>query len=112
MKFFIALVLFTTFICQANAKENKKTCYGNIETYSKEIVQAGISYKLSYEIFDSKVKIRFAGHEFDAIVENGNSWKGLWITKMDNDIYFSYLPDDGGTIKFKFKENLWYSGNC
>ena len=89
-----------------------RTCQGNIETGSRQIAQTGVSYKLSYEISGSTAKIRFAGREFDAQVETGKSWTGPWVKRMDNEIYFSYLPEDGGTIKFQFAPDRWYSGNC
>ena len=94
------------------ASDITRTCQGNIETYSRQIIQAGVSYKMSFEIFGSTAKIRFAGREFDAQVEMGKSWLGPWIKRMDNEIYFSYLPEDGGTIKFEFAPDRWYSGNC
>ena len=96
----------------AVASDITRTCQGNIETYSRQIIQAGVSYKMSFEIFGSTAKIRFAGREFDAEVETGKSWKGPWVKRMDNEIYFSYLPEDGGTIKFQFAPDRWYSGNC
>lgn len=94
------------------AEDVTRSCQGNIESGSRQIVQAGVTYKLSYEVSGSTAKIRFAGKEFDARVETGKSWKGLWIKRMDNEIYFSYLPEDGGTIKFQFSSDRWYSGNC
>ena len=109
---FTALALFSVFICAAGASENDRTCYGNLETFNKQIIQAGITYKLSYEISDEKAKVRFAGREFDALAESGKSWKGLWIKRMDEGIYFSFLPEDGGTIKFQLEPDRWYSGNC
>jgi hypothetical protein len=109
---FTALALFSVFICAAGASENDRTCYGNLETFNKQIIQAGVTYKLSYEISDEKVKVRFAGREFDALAESGKSWKGIWIKRMDEGIYFSFLPEDSGTIKFQFEPDRWYSGNC
>lgn len=109
---FTALTLFSVFICTASASENSRTCNGNVETSNKQIIQAGVTYKLSYEISGTKGKVRFAGREIDALAERGKSWKGLWIKKMDEDIYFSFLPEDGGTIKFQFEPDRWYSGNC
>jgi hypothetical protein len=109
---FTVLVLFSIFIRVAGASENDRMCYGNLETFNKQLIQAGITYKLSYEISGEKAKVRFSGREFDALVESGKSWKGLWINKIDEDIYFSFLPEDGGTIKFQFEPNRWFSGNC
>ncbi len=106
------LALFSIFMCAASASENNRTCHGNIETFNKQVIQAGITYKLSYEILGTNAKVRFAGREFDALAESGKSWKGLWIKKMDEDIYFSFLPEDGGTIKFQFEPDRWFSGNC
>jgi hypothetical protein len=109
---FTALALFSVFICAACASEYDRMCYGNLETFNKQIIQAGVTYKLSYETSGAKAKVRFAGREFDALAESGKSWKGLWIKKMDEDTYFSFLPEDGGTIKFQFEPDRWYSGNC
>ena len=94
------------------ASDNERTCHGNIETGGRQITKAGVTYKLSYVVSGSKATIKFAGREFEATAETGKSWKGLWIKRIDNDIYFSFLPDDGGTIKFEFEANQWYSGNC
>ncbi len=106
------LTLFSIFICAANAAENSRTCHGNIETFNKQLIQAGVTYKLSYEVLGANAKVQFAGREFDALAESGKSWKGLWIKKMDEDVYFSFLPEDGGTIKFQFEPDRWFSGNC
>jgi hypothetical protein len=96
----------------AQSVEVTRTCQGNIETGSRQIVQAGVQYKLSYEVSGSTAKVRFAGREFDANVETGRSWAGPWFKRMDDEIYFSYLPEEGGTIKFQFSLDRWYSGNC
>ena len=96
----------------ATASEFETTCRGNIESFDKKIIQAGVTYLLRYEISGTKAKIRFAGREFDAVVETGNSWKGRWRTKGGDKDYFSFLPDDGGTIKFELEPNRWFSGNC
>ncbi|WP_422551904.1 hypothetical protein [Methylovulum miyakonense] len=47
---FTAQTLFSVFICAAGASENDRTCYGNLETFNKQIIQAKVTYKLSYEI--------------------------------------------------------------
>lgn len=105
-------MLFSAAISVAFASNNESTCQGNLETADKQIIKAGVTYKLSYSILGSIAKIQFAGREFDALAESGESWKGLWIKRIDESIYFSFLPDEGGTIKFQFEPNLWYSGNC
>jgi hypothetical protein len=112
IKTFVAIMLFSAAITIAFASENERTCQGNLETYQKQIIKAGVTYKLSYSISGEKAKVQFAGREFDALAEKGNSWKGVWIKRMDETIYFSFLPDEGGTIKFQFEPNRWYSGNC
>ena len=66
----------------------------------------------SYSLSGESAKVRFAGREFDVKAEHGKSWEGVWLNRMDDDIYFSFLPSEGGTIKFEFKPDLWYSGNC
>ncbi|MGN6829012.1 hypothetical protein [Paucibacter sp. M5-1] len=96
----------------ANAQFVDHTCLGNLETFDRQIVKAGVSYKLSYLVSGSSATVRFAGREFEAKVERGSSWQGVWVKRMDDDIYFSFLPAEGGAIKFQFQPNHWYSGNC
>lgn len=116
IKAFIVFMFFIAYTNTANAVFIERTCHGNLETFDKKIIKAGVIYKMSYEVSGREVKIRFAGREFDAQAsENPSSYKGLWIRKMiyEPDLfYFSYLPDDGGTIKFQFAPDRWYSGNC
>lgn len=95
-----------------SSAERQLSCKGNIETSHKKLVQPGVEYSLWYHISGSSSQIRFAGREFDATVKTGSSWKGQWIVRMDNEIYFSFMPDEGGSIKFEFESNRWYSGNC
>ncbi|MFO0701892.1 MAG: hypothetical protein U0236_21970 [Nitrospira sp.] len=108
----IAAVLLVFSASVVNAGEVTRSCRGNIETGDRKIVKAGVEYKISYEVNGTAARVRFAGREFDARAEKGTSWKGLWLRAMDNDIYFSYLPDEGGTIKLEFEPNRWFSGNC
>ena len=89
-----------------------RTCLGNIETFDKKILQAGVTYKLSYAVSGASAEVRFAGREFNVTAERGVSWKGVWLKRMDAEVYFSFLPDEGGTVKFQFEPNRWYSGNC
>ncbi len=99
----------------ASASEVKCICHGNIETFDKKIIKAGVSYFLWYEITGSKAKIRFAGREFDTEVAteiSGTAWKGRWFRQMNDGIYFSFLPEEGGSIKFEFESDRWFSGNC
>lgn len=108
-------ILVMAVLCFSNnvfASEAVRNCEGNLETFDKKIIQAGVSYKISYVLSGDKVRVSFAGREIEALSEVGKSWKGHWIKKIDNDTYFSFLPDDGGTIKFQFAKNEWYSGNC
>ena len=107
-----ALALFGAVVCTSGASESNRTCHGNLETGNRQIIQAGVTYKLSYDISGTKAKVRFAGREFDARAETGKSWTGVWIKRMDEGIYFSFLPEDGGAIKFQFEPDRWYSGNC
>ena len=109
---FSTFMFFNTAISAAYASENEHTCQGNLETFNRQIIKAGVTYKLSYSISGSKAQVQFAGREFDALAESGKSWKGLWIKRIDENIYFSFMPNEGGTIKFQFEPNLWYSGNC
>lgn len=108
----VVVTAFLLVASTASAAEFKLSCIGNIETYDKKILQTNVTYLLWYEISDSKAIIRFAGREFDASVEEGKSWKGFWIKSIKDDNYFSFLPDEGGTVKFEFEKNKWFSGNC
>ena len=112
IKAFTTIILLIAASSCTLASDNERTCQGNLETFDKQIIKAGVTYKLSYSIAGAKVKVQFAGREFDAHAESGETWKGLWIQRIDESIYFSYLPDKGGTIKFQLEPNLWYSGNC
>jgi hypothetical protein len=105
-------VLSAVLSSTAIASSLEVSCRGNIESFDKKIIQAGVAYSLWYEISGAKAKIRFAGREFDAVVEKGTSWKGLWIKRIEDKEYFSFLPDEGGTVKFEFEPNRWFSGNC
>lgn len=105
----LALALCSGNACAAFVERN---CLGNLETLDQQIIKAGIRYKLSYSVFGDSAKVRFAGREFDVKAEHGKSWEGIWLKRMDDDIYFSFLPNEGGTIKFRFKPDQWYSGNC
>jgi len=96
----------------ALASEFDVTCRGNIETFDKKLIQTDVTYFLRYYVSGTNAKVRFAGREFDAVIEIGSSWKGRWIKKIDDKEYFSFLPDDGGTIKLEFEPNRWFSGNC
>jgi hypothetical protein len=96
----------------AHADFIDRTCLGNLETYDQRIIKAGLSLKLSYRVTGTTAQVRFAGREFNAKAERGNSWQGHWIKRMDDEIYFSYLPTEGGNIKYQFKPNEWFSGKC
>jgi len=106
------VLLCAVFTDIALASEFDATCRGNIETFDKKIIQPGVTYLLKYDVSGTKAKITFAGREFDAVVEKGSSWEGRWIKNLEDKEYFSFLPDDGGAIKFEFEPNRWFSGNC
>lgn len=115
IRIFKPIVAFALGIILANtatAAVIETTCLGNIESFDRKIVQAGVTYLLRYEIFDTKAKITFAGHDLVALVDTGTSWKGRWIKRLEGNKYFPFLPDDGGTIKFQLEPNRWFSGNC
>jgi hypothetical protein len=112
---FICAISFVTLTVSSFASELAVTCRGNIETFDKKIVTAGVSYLLWQKVSGSKAEIRFAGKEFGvdvALATDGKAWKGRWLRKMDRNTYFSYLPDEGGTLKFEFETDRWFSGNC
>lgn len=109
---FLALVPVALTSCKNEDKEQLVQCYGNIETSANKIIKAGVVYKLRYSITDANAQINFAGREFTARAEKGNTHKGYWIKLINNDNYFSFLPEEGGTIKFQFEPNVWFSGSC
>lgn len=109
---FLLAVLLTLCSHCAVSEPVFRSCLGNIETSNRKIEKAGVSYALWYDASDTVAKIRFAGREFEARVEIGNSWDGPWFKRIDDELYFSYLPREGGTIKFAFGPNQWFSGNC
>ncbi len=37
---------------------------------------------------------------------------GHWLFASKEGLYFSSLPDDGGTLKWHFEWNVWFSGKC
>ncbi len=73
-----------------------------------------INLGLEYVLNDEIAHIVFNGKKFDAAVSKSSSgaWKGLWIKAINNQVYFSFLPDDGGQIKFEFETDRWFSGKC
>lgn len=106
------LIVSSVLPFEALARQKELTCHGNIETFDKKLIQAGVIYMVVYDTSGDVSKVRFAGREFDARAETGKSWKGLWLKRMDSMVYFSLLPEDGGAIKFQFEENRWFSGIC
>jgi hypothetical protein len=111
---FVLVIVFALHLGCASTSYVNKLCRGNLESFDKKILQSSVTYWLSYSIDGPTAKIRFAGREFDAKIEasNSKSWEGHWIKRMDDGVYFSYLPDEGGTIKFMFEGDRWFSGNC
>lgn len=95
-------------------QELARECRGNIETFHKDVIQYGVEYKLHIIVRNTTATVQFAGREFTARIDVSKSgtWKGRWIKRVDDEIYFSYLPEDGGTVKFKFSPDRWFSGNC
>lgn len=118
----VPMLLLCIYGCSPQSVGVTKECLGNLETFDKKLIQAGVSYKLHYEISGTSARVQFAGREFDAQAEKGTGWKGLWIKQMDGSpigyipkeggTYFSYLPEEGGIIKFQFEPQKWFSGNC
>jgi hypothetical protein len=43
----------------ARAEFVDRTCFGNLETFDRQIIKAGISYKLSYLMSGESAKVRF-----------------------------------------------------
>jgi hypothetical protein len=97
-------------IAHAQAKDVK--CFGNTETGDKKVLQAGIQYLLWYRIEENTAKVRVAGRELSTKVDRGSSWKGPWLKLNTEQEYFSFLPEEGGTLKFQLDKQTWYIGNC
>lgn len=99
---------------QAQAEWTQRTCLGNIETEDRLITTPGVQYKVFYDIKGETGLVSFAGRTFPAKVEYSEStWKGPWIKEFDRKSpYFSYLPDNGGEVRFEFSKDQWFAGNC
>ena len=113
--FFLGVILFATSTTSVFASAVTSTCRGNIETFDQKILTAGVTYLLWHQVTGNKAEIRFAGKEFVAdvaLATGGKAWKGRWLRNTDKPPYFSYLPDEGGTLKFEFENDRWFSGNC
>jgi hypothetical protein len=108
---FAWLISLTASLAAATT-EVQTSCKGNIETANRKIVHPGVSYFLWYSISGTAAKVRFVGRELDASVETGSSWQGRWLKRVDDAVYFSFFPDEGGTIKFQFELDRWFIGNC
>lgn len=104
--------LLQLMISNAGAEAINLFCQGDIETKDKNVLEACVFYPLRYETTGSKANIRFAGKTFVASIEQGKSRKSKAIKKIDNETYFSFLPDDGGKIRFQFDQDRWYTGSC
>ena len=87
-------------------------CLGNHETGLEKILETNVNYFLWYKFVGEKAKIRFSGREFDAKVSYGQFYEGPWLQNHGNKETFSFLPGDGGTVKFQFYDDLWFKGNC
>lgn len=112
---FICITFSAILSSSVFASEVSLTCHGNIETFDKKVVTPGVTYFLWHKISGEKAEIRFAGKEFEAEVAtaiDGKAWKGRWLRKIAGSTYFSYLPDEGGALKFEFESDRWFSGNC
>jgi len=94
------------------AQVNEVECVGNTETFDKNVVSPGTRYLLSYTLDGKRGSVKVAGREFSVAVDRGTSWKGPWLKSITEKSYFSYLPEDGGTIKIQLDPKLWFSGNC
>lgn len=109
---FFALAIAALTSCKNEEKSQLVQCHGNVETFAKEVIKTGVEYKLRYSIKDTKAQVYFAGREFLADAEKGKTYKGYWIKKISDNIYFSFMPDEGGIIKYQLEPNVWFSGNC
>lgn len=94
----------------------KAQCHGNIETFDRRLIQADANYWISYKIYQNKATVWFAGREFEADIEQNtaNAWRGYWlfVNDIDENLYFSYLPQQGGEMRFMFEPTVWFSGSC
>jgi hypothetical protein len=106
---FVAVATAST-AALAQAREVK--CLGNTETGDRQVVQAGVEYLMSYTVQGKQGKARIAGRELEVVVDYGKTWKGPWLKAIGSLNYLSFLPEDGGTIKLKLDQKLWFSGNC
>lgn len=112
MRRFVYFIFCLFLLACSNSKYNYAECIGNIETFEKKIIKSSIAYNVSYLIDGGKSKIRIAGREIDASASKGKTYNGYWLMNNSSHSYLSYLPDDGGTIKFKFENDEWFVGVC
>ena len=87
-------------------------CRGNIETFDRKILHAGVDYWLWYDITGSNAVVNFAGREYKATADTGKTWSGPWLQHIKAGPYLSYLPSAGGTIRAELETGVWFSGNC
>lgn len=111
---YFIFVLFWMVSANVAATETTARCLGNIETFDKKVIKAGVEYFMSYEIVGDNAQLSFAGRTIAASAEQGKSYKGMWLKNAGDhdDLYLSFLPEEGGDIKFKFEDGNWFSGNC
>jgi len=110
-KLFFVLSVFLFAGCSYDGYKETE-CTGNIESFEKKVLRYGIDYKVSYLINGDFAKIRIAGREIDTKATKGKSFLGYWLLINEPNSYLSYLPSDGGTIKFKLENGEWFSGTC
>ena len=97
MRLFLTMAtLLQLMLSNAGAEAFNMFCQGDIETKDRNVLAASVFYPLRYEISGSKANIHFAGKTFVASVEKVKAHKGKSIRKIDGEMNFSFLPDDGG----------------
>ncbi len=109
----LSLWPFSLAACNANQGTEHYVCSGNIETSRLELLKPAVQYPLVVD-WDKRIpKVYFAGREIEVEVSTGRTWHGPWLTNITADgTYLSFLPNEGGTLKFSFEPDKWYSGNC
>jgi hypothetical protein len=85
INYFIALIF--VFGCTGCKESFTKECRGNLETYHQEIIQAGVSYNLHYDLhyalFDeSTAQVHFAGRDFAAEAKKNSVWDEWHLLKL------------------------------
>ena len=92
----------------------KLECKGNIETFDLTLISANVTYSMFYKIDDLEATIWFADRKFVSEVRSSSerAWRGNWLFVNEGNLYFSFLPEPIGEMRYMFEPNVWFAGRC